>query len=193
METVLPDVCAVWRCLPVELFSVSAVFGTDVYRAHSGIQRYRTFPGQPAFFLADFSLMSGAIVLLDTSGMHYGYAPLTLHSYLWHFTLVLLGIYAGTRERDDGRYAFGGAVAVYLVCCFIAEGINFCFDRFGIVNMFYINPHYYMVQIGFRSLLRFLPNRAVIVVYIIFTILGASLLHLFWYHEKRRMKGRITT
>ena len=144
-------------------------------------------------FLADFSLMSGAIVLLDTSGMHYGYAPLTLHSYLWHFALVLLGIYAGTRERDDGRHAFGGAVAVYLVCCFVAEVINFCFDRFGIVNMFYINPHYYMVQIGFRSLLRFLPNRAVIVVYIIFTILGASLLHLFWYHEKRRMKGRITT
>ena len=50
-------------------------------------------------FLADYTLLSGVIVFLDTSGMHYGYAPLTAHSYLWHFALIGLGIYAGTRRR----------------------------------------------------------------------------------------------
>ena len=139
-------------------------------------------------FLADFSLLSGAIVLLDTSGMHYGYAPLTVHSYLWHAGLVLLGFYAGTRSRNKGRKAFTGAVPIYLLCCCLAELINFSFDRFGIVNMFYINPHYYMVQIGFRSLLRFLPNRAVIAVYIVFTILGAGVLHLIWRRVRKEGK-----
>ena len=121
-------------------------------------------------FLADYTLLSGTIVFLDTSGMYYDYKLLTIHSFLWHFVLILLGIYAGTRKRGRSIRSFKGATAVYLVCCGIAEVINLSCDRLGIINMFYINPHYYMGQLGFRELLRVLPNRAVIAVYILATV-----------------------
>ena len=134
-------------------------------------------------FLSDYTLLSGVIVFLDTTGMHYGYIPLTIHSFLWHFLLIALGVYAGTRKSDRGMPSFIGATAVYLVCCILAEAFNLSFDRFDIINMFYINPHYYMGQIGFREFLRFLPNRAVIGLYILATVFGASLFHLFWFRS----------
>lgn len=46
-------------------------------------------------FLSDYSLMSGAAAFLDTSGMHYMLFLLTLHSYLWHIGIILIGIYSG--------------------------------------------------------------------------------------------------
>ncbi len=131
-------------------------------------------------FFSDYTLLSGVIVFLDTTGMHYGYIPLTLHSFLWHFLLIVLGLFAGTRKRDRGTRSFFGATAVYLMCCILAEVFNLCFDRFDIINMFYINPHYYMGQLGFRELLRFLPNQAVIGLYILATVFGALLFHLLW-------------
>ena len=137
-------------------------------------------------FLADFTLLSGTIAFLDTSGMYYGYIPLTLHSFLWHVVLILLGIYAGTRCRDLSIRSFLGAAGIYAACCVLAEVFNLCFDRFDIINMFYINPHYYMGQLGFRNLLAFLPNRAVIMSYILATIFGAALLHAGWYGIRSR-------
>ena len=177
---VLYDGVYQWSFFPFQLCSVPMYIALILGFAGKGRLRDSLLS-----FLSDFSLLSGTIVLLDTSGMHYGYAPLTVHSYLWHAGLVILGLYAGTRSRDKGGKAFAGAVLIYLFCCSLAELINFSFDRYGIVNMFYINPHYYMVQIGFRSLLRFLPNRAVIAVYIVFTILGAGVLHLIWRRVRK--------
>ena len=131
-------------------------------------------------FLSDFSLMSGIIVFLDTSGMHYEYAPLTFHSYLWHIGIILLGIYAGTRRRDKTFKAFTPAALIYVLGVVIAEIINLSLDKFGIVNMFYINPHYYMNQIVFCDMIKYIGNNAAIVLYILCTILGAAVVHLLW-------------
>lgn len=137
-------------------------------------------------FLADFTLLSGTIVFLDTSGMFYEYKPLTVHSFLWHIVLILLGIYAGTRKRNTGIVSFAGAAGLYLFCCAAAEVINLSFDRLDIINMFYINPHYYMGQVGFRALLKFLPNTAVIFIYILATVFGAAVLHTAWHLVRGR-------
>ncbi|MDO4961328.1 MAG: YwaF family protein [Eubacteriales bacterium] len=128
-------------------------------------------------FLADFSVMSGVAVFADTSGMHYGYVPLTVHSFLWHIAIVLIGIYAGlTSKKKD----FTGAAGIYLICCAVAEIINLSLDKYGIINMFYINPHYYMNQIGFVLLQGRLPNNALIMLYIAASVIGAFIIHLLW-------------
>ena len=46
-------------------------------------------------FLKTFGLMGGIFTFFDTSGLHYPYAPLTAHSYLWHVLLIILGIVSG--------------------------------------------------------------------------------------------------
>ena len=131
-------------------------------------------------FLADFSVLSGLIAFLDTSGMHYGYAPLTVMSYLWHIGIAAVGIRSGLKQEGLTLRCFVPAAGIYLGCCLIAELINLNLDRFGVINMFYINPHYEMNQIVFASMRQFLPNQAVIAVYIIMTVLGAFLIHLLW-------------
>ena len=180
-------------------------------------------------FLADYSLMSGLITFLDTSGLHYGYAPLTIHSYLWHITIAGIGVYSGLNlihscDRGGGvslekqtcpdskvsqadicrslscgelhqgcskphlccaKYAirfsdFIPASCIFLICCGIAELINLCLDRYGIVNMFYINPHYYVNQMVFYDLAHIIPNNIVIVLYILCAMLAAFIVHIAW-------------
>ena len=167
--------------------------------------------------------MSGIITFLDTSGLHYGYAPLTVHSYLWHIIIAGIGMYSGlvltghgchgNKEKSneghgsrDAKASFcrqstkpnqtdnkisGGcesltlrdfipATYIFLIGCVIAEIINLSFDRYGIVNMFYINPHYYVSQIVFNDLAHIIPNNAVIGLYILCVILAAFIVHVLW-------------
>ena len=171
-------------------------------------------------FLADYTLMSGVVTFLDTSGLHYGYAPLTVHSYLWHIVIAGIGVYSGLKlisgdsfkasEREriyskGEKKQFGScrrkhlqktqkdrlkqqlavsdfipASCIFLICCGIAELINLSLDRYGIVNMFYINPHYYVNQIVFNDLAHIIPNNIVIVLYILCAMLAAFLVHLAW-------------
>ena len=46
-------------------------------------------------FLMDYGLLGGIFAFFDTSGMHYSYFPLTVHSFTWHILLIILGLAAG--------------------------------------------------------------------------------------------------
>lgn len=135
-------------------------------------------------FLADYTLMSGLVTFLDTSGLHYGYALLTIHSYLWHIVIAGIGIYSGVNlirfKQILTIHDFIRASCIFLICCCIAELINLSFDRYGIVNMFYINPHYYVNQIVFNELAHIIPNNIVIGLYILCAMLAAFMVHLVW-------------
>ncbi len=149
-------------------------------------------------FLMCYCLLGGIAVFADTSGLHYPLARLTLHSYLWHILLITLGVGAGCvylhrifkeNRRTLFSHAFTRAFPLrpflfstlfYIICCLIAECLNLSLDRYGIINMFYINPDYKMQQIVFRDLIPAFGNTAAILVYIAATILGASLLFLVW-------------
>ena len=72
------------------------------------------------------------------------------------------------------------STGLYLTCCLIAELLNLSLDRFGTINMFYINPDYQMQQVIFRDLLPYLGNTGVILLYIASTIFGAFILFLIW-------------
>ena len=181
-------------------------------------------------FLADYSLMSGLVTFLDTTGLHYGYAPLTIHSYLWHVTIACIGAFSGIllhyREKYTDKNAFFGhgsekqgllhkaseeapraktkerkrdirgrslgdfvpETLIFLTGCITAEIINLSFDKYGVVDMFYINPHYYLNQIVFNDLTRIIPNNAVIVLYILCVIAAAFLVHLGWMLFDRKVR-----
>ena len=228
-----------WSYIPFQLCSIPmylclilGMSGKLNFTRHGNI-RIRKFRRAGITFLADYTLMSGIVTFLDTSGLHYGYAPLTIHSYLWHIIIAGIGVYSGLKlisecktkffcnrpEHPDGRrmplqnvnsYSdrrlkscsscrqdlqkkqqdrfeqrvaisdFLPASCIYLICCGIAELINLSFDRYGIVNMFYINPHYYVNQIVFNDLAHTIPNNIVIVLYKCCTMLAAFIVHMIW-------------
>ena len=139
-------------------------------------------------FLMCYGLLGGIAVFADTTGLHYPLPALTAFSYGWHILLIVLGICAGTvyLRLPDGHQKkaplrpFLYATCLYLACCLAAVLVNVAFDRYGTINMFYINPDYKMQQIVFRDLVPALGNNAVIMLYVACTVLGAFLLFLLW-------------
>lgn len=135
-------------------------------------------------FLMCYSLLGGIAAFADTTGMHYPVLWLTIHSYLWHILLILVGLAAGIIYISEGyqtrRHSFFYTTLMYLICCLLAELINYFVNPFGIINMFYINPHYLMDQAVFRNLVPYIGNKPAICAYIAATIVGAWLLHLLW-------------
>lgn len=142
-------------------------------------------------FLMTYTLVGGIAVFFDQSGLHYTLPILTLHSYLWHIFLIVIGINSGLifikcqRSRKSSFRPFIQASTIYLISCLIAEIINLSLDDFGNINMFYINPDFKMAQIVFKDLVPVIGNDLTIVVYILATILGAFLFYLAWRSIER--------
>lgn len=149
-------------------------------------------------FLMTFGLLGGIAVFADTSGLMYPLPALTVHSWTWHFLLILIGISAGMvyfqRLRSDAKNVlfsrtlsealplrpFMHAAIFYLCCCALAEFFNLTLDRYGLINMFYINPGLQMQQVVFRNLVPLIGNLPAILVYIAATAAGAFLFFLVW-------------
>ena len=135
-------------------------------------------------FLMSYTLLGGIAVFADPSGLHYPLVSLTVHSYLWHILLILVGILSALVyfrcAHEKALRAFAGSTGLYLFCCVLAELFNLSFDRFGTINMFYINPGYQMQQIIFSDLSVRIGNTPAILLYMVSTILGAFFLFLIW-------------
>lgn len=149
-------------------------------------------------FLMSYCLMSGIVVFADTSGLQYPIAALTVHSYAWHILLILIGIIAGltycqSLRSDAKSILFSRALScvyplrpflsgtlLYLSCCLIAGLLNVSLDKYGLINMFYINPHYQMQQVIFRDLPPLIGNLPAIAVYIAASVVGAFLFFMVW-------------
>lgn len=132
-------------------------------------------------FLMTFGLMGGIFTFFDTSGLHYTYAPLTVHSYLWHILLIIIGIATGLcRNGKNTAGNLSGSVLCYLICCIIATVFNIAFHPYGPINMFYISPYYMMGQKVFKDIALFTGNTAGILIYIAANITGAYLFYLIW-------------
>jgi len=139
-------------------------------------------------FLMCYGLLGGIAVFADTTGLNYPLPALTAFSYGWHILLIILGTAAGivyphllnSHQKKAPLRPFLYATCLYLACCLAAVLLNIAFDRYGTINLFYINPDYRMQQIVFRDLVPRLGNNAVILLYMACTILGAFLLFLLW-------------
>lgn len=148
------------------------------------------FKGILAAFLTDYGLIGGIFAFFDTSGMHYGYAPLTVHSYLWHILLIVIGLTAAFAFPSSSSWNFfWGSTSLFLTCCFIALILNLNLDSYGSINMFYINPDYPMTQKVFSSIARVIGNTPGILFYIAAIISGAAIFHTIWRRAMIYLSG----
>lgn len=134
-------------------------------------------------FLMDFGLLAGIFTFFDTSGLHYSYLPLTVHSYLWHILLIFLGLYTGISGRKDpARRAapFFRSALLYFTCCLLATICNLVFHAKGSINMFYMSPYYRMNQKVFRHITSVFGNTAGILSYAAAILSGAWIIHRIW-------------
>ena len=138
-------------------------------------------------FLVDFGMLGGIFAFFDTSGMHYDYFPLTVHSFAWHILLIILGLAAARSGQAASSWSdYAGAAALYLTCCLTATGLNLTLDHLGTINMFYINPDYPMTQKIFSDIAAVLGDTAGIFIYIGATLTGAAIFHFLWRFSTSR-------
>ena len=132
-------------------------------------------------FLMDYGLLGGIFAFFDTSGMHYSYFPLTIHSFTWHILLIILGLVAGFSQLSEYslRGYFHGTL-LYLACCLIATGFNVALHSLGNINLFYISPYLPMNQKVFRDIADYTGDAAGIFLYILASVAGAFCFHLLW-------------
>ena len=88
-------------------FSFSAVQHPYVYPARLSVGTPGERPPDAPRLPDEFCLLGGIAVFADTSGLLYPLTALTVHSWIWHFLLILIGISAGAayflRLRNDTK------------------------------------------------------------------------------------------
>ncbi len=134
-------------------------------------------------FLMDYSLLSGIFVFFDTSGMRYPLISLTIHSYVWHIVLIMIGIGSGItlyRFYSSNFASFGKATGLFISCAVIAQCLNLSIGSHAQINMFYINPFEPATQTFFSLIYRNWGFGIYMTIYLGVIILGAFLLHLLW-------------
>lgn len=91
-------------------------------------------------FMFAINMFGGIMAFIEPSGINHEYVTLTVHAYIWHMTLIFLGLYLYFSKRVcvDVR-SYGKAVSVYLGACAVAQTFNVIFA--GKVNCFYISPY----------------------------------------------------
>lgn len=134
---VIGDGAYQWWIFPFQLCSVPMYLGLISPLCKGKVQQAMYD------FLLAFNLMSGFISFLEPSGLTHEYWTLTLHAFIWHMMLVVMGLYLGFSGRAGRKLSdYKGAAIVFLVTCAIATVINVVTYLCGIkdVNMFYISP-----------------------------------------------------
>lgn len=94
-------------------------------------------------FMLAFNLMGGFIAFLEPSGLIHEYWTLTLHAFVWHMTLVFIGLYLGFSRRAGGTLkGYKGAALLFVALCGVAFSINLLLCRVsgGSINMFFVGP-----------------------------------------------------
>ena len=139
-------------------------------------------------FLSTFGLMAGCAAFLDVSGFNLSHPLLTAHSYVWHFVLIGLGIFAAARRKS---FHFLPPLLIYLGTVAVAQIINVtAFDAgHRPINMFYISPKYVFSQPVIKELVPVIGNNGAITVYIIVCIAVACLINVAEKYLRSHMRA----
>ena len=152
-------------------------------------------------YLSTYGLLAGIMAFFDTGGFtELAYLPLSVHSYVWHGLLILLGITAfmelPVKERD-----FLGASVFFLGFLLVAEILNISLTPKGSINMFYINPLVPMRQKYFSDIAAYLTgteragdipggNLLAILVYVASIFTGACTLDILELVFSQKMRNK---
>ncbi|MBR6915569.1 MAG: YwaF family protein [Clostridia bacterium] len=138
-------------------------------------------------FLSFFGLIAGIMTIALPEGLYWDYVTLTCHSFFWHTSIVVIGLYliiANGYARSVGDFfrEWLGAASVYTATVVIAMILN---AVWGLVlrgairtelsfNMFYISPFYSCPLPVFRDIQPHVPYLVFLLIYILAFCLGAA-------------------
>jgi uncharacterized membrane protein YwaF len=94
-------------------------------------------------FMPTYNLLGGLMAFIEPSGISHAYWTLTLHAYLWHMTLIFIGVYLIMSGRcAKTKKDFLHAALTFVVLCAVAFCINLIFwdASNGTINMFFVGP-----------------------------------------------------
>lgn len=150
-------------------------------------------------FLADFGLLAGVFAFADQSGMHYTVPALTVHSYLWHFSMIFLGlflIFSGRSQKIPGNSpgdhptkcieksvnanplrGFLPPAVLFLLLAAAAELLNLLLHTKGSIDLFYISPWEPATQVILRDVAARIGRGPEILLYLGLIVLGAGMIH----------------
>lgn len=88
-------------------------------------------------FIKTYSLLGAVCALCYPMDMIAHGPILCIHSYLFHYTIILMSAIIYYNKFDEGT--FKDATILFLKMCLIATILNLSLNNFGEINMFYIN------------------------------------------------------
>jgi hypothetical protein len=179
-----------WWYFPFQLCSLPMYLCILQYFLPEG-----TFKKTVYTFMQDFNLLGGIAALIVSEGFRGIHWSLTLHGYLWHILLVLIGLFihatgrAGRTNKD-----FLKTIPLFAVCCVIATIINVKAPGDGIADMFYISPYHPSSQPVIHELALAFGIIPANLVYLLLIVLGGYLIHLLFsrraaYHNSEGKNG----
>lgn len=137
-----------WWYFPFQLCSIPMYICLAAPLLHSEKTLRRA-----ATFLQDFGLLGGIMALAVPPGLMHPYWTMTLHGFLWHFTLLFLGLLscmsgiAGHERRD-----YMDILPFFFLCCVMACVINIAAGPTADADMFYISPFHPSSQPVFHEI-----------------------------------------
>lgn len=129
-------------------------------------------------FMQDFNLLGGLAALIIPEGFRHIHWSLTLHGYVWHILLVLIGLSIALSGRSDqSQKGYIRTIPVFVICCCIATLINLYTPGRGRADMFYITPYSPSSQPVFHELALILGNIPANLLYLGAICLGGYVVH----------------
>ena len=94
-------------------------------------------------FMLAFNLMGGFVSFIEPSGLSHEYWTLTIHAFVWHMSLVFIGLYLGFSRRAGLKLSdYKGAALIFVILSVAAFCLNCALWNVsdGTINMFYVGP-----------------------------------------------------
>lgn len=138
----------------------------------------RTLKTSIATFMQDFNLLGGIAALAVPDGFRGIHWTLTLHGYLWHILIILIGIWIFLNGKSDLSWrGYMRTLPIFAVSCVIATLINIFAPGHGQADMFYISPYYPTTQIVFHDIALRLGIEPANLLYLLTICVGSGLIH----------------
>ena len=141
-------------------------------------------------FMFAINMFGGLMAFIEPSGVNHPYLTLTLHAYVWHASLVFIGVYLYASGRAClAKFGYFKAVAVYLISCGVAQSFNLIFKNK--VNCFYISPYVRSPLAVFKDFYAnygWLTNMVLLMLALI--IASAIIYYIGYYFRTRKIKNQ---
>lgn len=148
----------------------------------------RSFKTSLCTFMQDYNLLGGIAALLVPEGFTGIHWSLTLHGYVWHIMLILIGVFIFLTGRSElSARGFRWTVPIFAACCAIATLINVLAPEHGRADMFYISPYHPTTQIVFHQIALRIGILPADFLYLSVICLGGYVVHLCFRRLNRSL------